>query len=77
MHNRNLEWITGDGRRIKIRKLSSSHLYNILKFIDKNIENCIEEFGIEEVELYKKTIIQEIRYRKLKGIELENNNELF
>lgn len=77
MHNRNLEWITGDGRRLKIKKIRSSHLYNILKYIDKNYEGYVETFGVDKIELYKKTINQEIRYRKLKEIDLENNNELF
>jgi hypothetical protein len=77
MHDRNLEWDIKDGRRLKIKEMSSHLLSNTLKYIDIKYDAYISVFGKEKVELYKKTIKIEIRYRKIKNIELENNNELF
>lgn len=77
MHNRDLIWGTSDGRKLKLRDITSSHLCNILKHIDNNIDAFIRLHGNAKIEYYKKNILQEIRYRKLNRIKLDNDENLF
>lgn len=75
MHNRDLVWRTADGRDLKLKDMTSNHLTNVLKHIDKNLSAFVTKFGTKKVEKYKKTINQEIRYRKLQRIKLNNEEQ--
>lgn len=75
MHDRDLVWRTADGRDLKLREMTSNHLTNVLGHIDKNINGFITKFGSKQVQKYKSTIKQEIRYRKLERIRLNNEEQ--
>ena len=75
MHNRDLVWRTADGRDLKLREMTSRHLVNVLNHIDKNLSAFINKFGTRKVETYKSTIRQEIRYRKLEQIRMNNEEQ--
>lgn len=72
MHNRDMLWITADGRELKITEITSSHLTNILKHINNNIISFNQKFGEKRIENAKTNIRQEIRFRKLNRISIIN-----
>jgi len=74
MHNRNMIWKTKDGRRLKIKDMSYSHLENILKHINKNNDSLIKMYSENT---WKFNINQELRLKKLNIIENSDNDELF
>ena len=74
MHNRDLMWKTSDGRSLKLREITSSQLVNILIHIENNIYAFEQKFGKEKIDFYKKTILQEIRLRKLNRIKIDEEN---
>jgi ribosome biogenesis GTPase A len=75
MHNRDLIWKTRDGRKLKIKEISSNHLENILTHIDENLKSYILVFGKEKLDYYLFNIKQEIRYRKLNRINIEEQGK--
>jgi len=78
MHNRDLIWTTSDGRKFKIKDMSSTHLNNTLNHIEKNINVYLNKFGINMIKNLKFNIKQEIRFRKLNRLKLSiEENDLF
>lgn len=75
MHNRDMIWGTNDGRKEKIRDMSSDHLVNVLNFINKHIVTYEAKWGKDRIKDTKHNITQEIRLRKLNRIELNSNEE--
>lgn len=75
MHNRDMIWKTSDGRKLKIRDITSAHLCNILTFIDQHIESYNQYFGKKKIKETKYNINQEIRYRKLNRIKVNNEED--
>jgi len=55
--------------------MTSNHLVNVLKFIDKNIIAYESRWGKKEIKYIRYNIKQEIRLRKLNRIELNSNEE--
>lgn len=78
MHNRDMIWVTADGRQLKLRDITSKHLVNISYHLDKNLNAFIQKFGKAKIENCKYNIKQEIRLRKLNRIKSDiNEGELF
>lgn len=77
MHDRDLVWIKANGEHIKIRNMTSSHLINILNLLERDFTKFVSIYGKNKMLKAKKNIKQEIRYRKINRINMENNNELF
>jgi len=77
MHNRDMIWVTADGRELKLRDITSAHLSNILKHVDNNIDAFNYKFGEKRIKNAKFNITQEIRYRKLNRISINQEGDLF
>jgi len=75
MHNRDLIWTTSNGRRIKIRDITSNHLQNILNKLKIDKHLFVQKFGKNKVEKYLVVIKQEIRLRKLNRIKINNQDK--
>lgn len=75
MHNRDMVWTTADGRRNKIRDLTSAHLVNIKKHIEENKNQFLTMLGEQRLETCLFNIRQEIRLRKLNRLELDGEEE--
>lgn len=59
MHNRDKEWGTADGRRIKIRDMTDGHLVNVLNWIlDNPLSYPITALDLMSAEaLYRQTLL--------------------
>ena len=78
MHNRDLVWKTKEGKKVKIRNMSSLHLVNLSNFIDKKILVLNKRYGVNKTNTFKHAILQEIRLRKLNILKIsQNEQELF
>lgn len=77
MHNRDFIWHTKEGKKIKIKDLSSKHLSNIFKYIKDNEKLYREYYGEKQFKRLKFSIEQEIRFRKLNRIKMDNQDNLF
>lgn len=77
MHNREMIWNTNDGRKLKLKDITSIHLTNILHHIEKNKKSFDDRYGIEGMKNCKYNITQEIRLRKINRLELNNEENLF
>lgn len=77
MHNRDMKWGTADGRTLILRDISSDHLTNIEKHINKNFDQFISKFGEEKTKIAIYNVTQEIRLRKLNRLDNNNEEELF
>jgi hypothetical protein len=78
MHDRNMIWITNDGQNLKLKDITTRHLCNISKFIDKNLQHFHDIYGIKKTKRCKYNIEQEIRLRKLNKLNLvQGEDELF
>ena len=75
MHNRDMIWTTSEGKRNKIRDLTSLHLVNIEKHIDEHKVMFLSMLGEQRLDTCLFNIRQEIRLRKLNRIELEGEEE--
>jgi len=76
MHNRDVIWKTADGRCLKLRDMTSSHLDNAYKYINKNIAAYNQKYGKKTIKKLKNNMLQEIRLRKLNRLK-NNEEELF
>lgn len=75
MYNRDLTWKTKDDRVLKIKDMSSSHISNTINFIKKNRNSYIQKFGESKVNDYLYSFKQEIRFRKLNRLKMDDNDE--
>lgn len=77
MHNRDMIWQTSDGRKLKLKDITSAHLVNILHHIEENKNTFYHTYGSTRMADAKHNIIQEIRLRKLNRLEIDNQENLF
>lgn len=77
MRDRNLTWLTSDGRDIKIIDMETAHLCNTLNHIKNNEWKFNRKYGKPEVDKYISNFSQEIRHRKLNRLNNKNTEELF
>ena len=77
MHNRDFIWKTAEGRRLKIKDMSSSHLTNTLNKVKREVKKFEAVLGVKKTKETKKVLQQEIRFRKLNRIKIDNEDELF
>jgi len=62
MYDRDKIWITEKGKHVKLRDLTSSHLENIINYMNKKNKSKMQDTHL-------KTLKQELRLRKLNSIE--------
>ena len=75
MHNRDMIWTTYGGKNNKISDLTTLHLVNIEKHIEKYKEKFLTMLGEQSLNTCLFNIQQEIRLRKLNRLELNNEEE--
>ena len=74
MHDREQIWTTREGIEIKIKDMTSRHLTNAVRYVTKNIIGFTRMYGEEQAILYKKTMLQELRIRKINMINNKKRN---
>jgi hypothetical protein len=66
-----------DGKRIKLKDVTSNHLCNILKHINNNINIFNDRYGTVRTNRCLFNVTQELRLRKLNRIKMNDEGELF
>lgn len=73
MHNRQLVWITREGKHIKLEDMTSSHLNNLYFYLKNNKNKIL--LSRKEYKDYMFNIKQELRLRKLNRIEMSQDED--
>ena len=78
MHDRDMIWMTSDGKNLKLREIPTSHLCNIINHVDKHIDAYNERFGKKRIANAIENFNQEMRLRKLNRLNItEQEQNLF
>jgi len=77
MHDRDLIWIKANGDRIKIKDMSNRHLTNTLNLLERDFTKFVSLYEKKKMKNTKINIKQEIRYRKLNRLKINNEDKLF
>jgi len=75
MHNRDMVWTTADGRKLKLRDITTKHLCNISARIEKVITNKRRAGAIKKLSNLRKNIKLELRLRKLNRLNINNEED--